>query len=459
MAKKNIYFICSTCGADYPKWSGRCDNCGSWDTLIEEKKPQKKVSANIQKAGGLSGSALKLHKLDEQSKVPSRISTQIGELDRAIGGGVVPGSAILVGGDPGIGKSTLLLQAATAMGQSQNVIYFSGEEALEQIRLRAKRLGLHSPYLKLASTGHIGDILATMALEQPSLVVVDSIQTVYMPELDSAPGTVSQVRTAAHALVDAAKSLNIAVIIVGHVTKEGQIAGPRILEHMVDAVLYFEGEHNHQFRILRGVKNRFGATDEIGIFEMGEQGLTEVENPSALFLSDSDIEASGTAIYGGLEGSRPLLVEVQTLLAASSYGTARRTVLGADSSRLHMIMAVLETRCGLSLSNMDVYVNVTGGLKINEPGADLAIAAALLSAATDKPIGRNTVLFGEIGLSGEIRPISQPEKRLNEAARLGFTKAFMPVPRKNNCKKQTIIQNEVELKSLAALADIFGYNQ
>ncbi len=455
MAKKSTFFVCSTCGADYPKWSGRCESCGSWDTLTEEKKPQQKISANLQKAGGLSGSALKLHKLDESTPIAPRISTQIGELDRAIGGGVVPGSALLVGGDPGIGKSTLLLQAATAMGQHQNVIYFSGEEALEQIRLRAQRLGLNSPHLQLAATGHMGDILATMALEQPTLVVIDSIQTVYMPELDSAPGTVSQVRTAAHALVDAAKSLNIAVIIVGHVTKEGQIAGPRILEHMVDAVLYFEGEHNHQFRILRGVKNRFGATDEIGIFEMGELGLMEVENPSALFLSDSDIEASGTAIYGGLEGSRPLLVEVQTLLAPSSYGTARRTVLGADASRLHMIMAVLETRCGLSLSNMDVYVNVTGGLKINEPGADLAIAAALLSAATDKPIGRDTVIFGEIGLSGEIRPIGQPEKRLNEAARLGFEAAFMPIPKKTSRKKKSIIKNEVQLKSIVDLAQRF----
>ncbi|MFV0432333.1 MAG: DNA repair protein RadA [Alphaproteobacteria bacterium] len=460
MAKKATHFACDICGATFPKWSGRCENCGTWDSLIEETKPAAKISANLQKAGGGIGTPLRLQTLADTSEPPARISTKINELDRAIGGGIVPGSAILVGGDPGIGKSTLLLQAATKMGQDQNIIYFSGEEAIEQIRLRAKRLGLNSPQLKLASTGHMGDILATMELEQPVMVVIDSIQTVYMPELDSAPGTVSQVRTAAHALVDMAKRLNIAVVIVGHVTKEGQIAGPRILEHMVDAVLYFEGERNHQFRILRGVKNRFGATDEIGVFEMGELGLTEVENPSALFLSDSDIEASGTAIYAGLEGSRPLLVEVQTLLAPSSYGTPRRAVVGADSSRLNMIMAVLEARCGLSLSNMDVYVNITGGLKISEPGADLAIAAALISAATDKPIGKETVIFGEVGLSGEVRAVSQPDKRLNEAARLGFTTAYMPYPRKKESmvKEGGNIKKLKKFKNIVSLMNEFGYS-
>ncbi|MFV0321158.1 MAG: DNA repair protein RadA [Alphaproteobacteria bacterium] len=461
MAKKVTQFACNVCGATFPKWSGRCDNCGSWDSLIEETKPNVKISNSLQKAGSGLGTPLQLQTLSDTSEPPPRISTKINEFDRAIGGGIVPGSAILVGGDPGIGKSTLLLQAATKMGQEQNIIYFSGEEAIEQIRLRAKRLGLLSPHLKLASTGHMGDILATMELEQPTMVVIDSIQTVYMPDLDSAPGTVSQVRTAAHALVDAAKRLNIAVVIVGHVTKEGQIAGPRMLEHMVDAVIYFEGERNHQFRILRSVKNRFGATDEIGVFEMGELGLIEVENPSALFLSDSDIEASGTAIYAGLEGSRPLLVEVQTLLAPSNYGTPRRAVVGADSARLNMIMAVLESRCGLNLANMDVYVNITGGLKINEPGADLAIAAALVSAATDKPIGKDTVVFGEIGLSGEIRAVSQPEKRLNEAARLGFINAFMPVPRKTKNTKaaKSDIKVAKKFKTIFSFVQEFGYKE
>ncbi len=462
MAKKTSkHFVCSVCGAAYKKWSGRCDTCDSWDSLMEEAKPLAKGATSLQKANISGGEPLKLSTLDEQSRPLKRISTKILELDRAIGGGLVPGSVVLMGGDPGIGKSTLLLQAATKMGQDHNVIYFSGEEALEQIRLRAQRLELKSPKLRLAATGHMGDILATMELDPPKMVVLDSIQTMFMPDIDSAPGTVSQVRNCAYAVIEAAKRLNIAVIIVAHVTKEGQIAGPRILEHMVDAVLYFEGERSHQFRILRGVKNRFGATDEIGVFEMTDQGLKEVENPSALFLSDHDIEASGTAIYAGLEGTRPMLVEIQTLLAPSTYGTPRRTVVGADASRLNMIMAVLETRCGLNLSAMDVYVNVTGGLKVIEPGADLAIAAALISASTDQPLGKDMITFGEIGLSGEIRPVRSPEKRLIEAERLGFSKCLCPIPRQSSqtSKDNSSTIKTHKLKTVLCLSAYFGYNQ
>lgn len=458
MAKKTTHFVCSNCQATFSKWSGKCDHCGSWDTLIEETKASLKLSANLQKA--VKGDPLKLARLNDETPSVERIETDLSELDRVTGGGVVPGSVLLVGGDPGIGKSTLLLQAATKMGQKQKVIYFSGEEALEQIRLRAKRLELESPNLQLASTGHMGDILATMELVQPAMVVIDSIQTMYMAEVDSAPGTVTQVRNSAYALIEAAKRLNIAIFIIGHVTKEGQIAGPRILEHMVDAVLYFEGERSHQFRILRSVKNRFGATDEIGVFEMTHMGLGEVENPSALFLSDRQVEASGTVVYAGMEGTRPLLVEIQTLIAPTSYGTARRAVVGADSSRLNMIMAVLETRCGLTLSQMDVYVNVTGGLKVIEPGADLAIAAALVSAAIDQPIDNQTIIFGEIGLNGEIRPTQQPDKRLIEASRLGFTKAITPVPRKSKYMTQLneYMKNIAELKTIVSLTDHMGYN-
>lgn len=462
MAKKSSkHYVCSICGASYVKWSGRCDACDSWDSLIEETKPLAKITASLQKANVSGGEPLKLSGLDEQSTPAERICTGIKELDRTVGGGLVPASVVLMGGDPGIGKSTLLLQAATKMGQNRNVIYFSGEEALEQIRLRAQRLGLSSPKLKLAATGHMGDILATMELDPPAMVVLDSIQTMYMPDVDSAPGTITQVRNSAYAVIEAAKRLNIAVVIVAHVTKEGQIAGPRILEHMVDTVLYFEGERSHQFRILRAVKNRFGATDEIGVFEMTDQGLSEVENPSALFLSDNDIEASGTAIYAGLEGTRPMLVEIQTLLAPSSYGTPRRAVVGADSSRLSMIMAVLETRCGLNLSGLDVYVNVTGGLKVAEPGADLAIAAALISASTDQPLGKDMIIFGEIGLSGEIRPVRGPEKRLLEAERLGFRKSLCPIPRQSNqvSKPNFSTIKTHELKTVLCLSEYFGYNQ
>ena len=345
-----------------------------------------------------------------------------------LGGGLVPGSAILLAGDPGIGKSTLLLQAAARLARSgRRVLYISGEEAVDQVRLRARRLGLHQDPLELAASINLRDIAASMSdAKDAALVVIDSIQTMWMEGVESAPGSVSQVRASAFELIRVAKQQNTALVLVGHVTREGTIAGPRVLEHMVDAVLHFEGDRGHQFRILRGVKNRFGATDEIGVFEMGEAGLTEVANPSALFLAERRGNISGSAVFAGMEGTRPVLVEIQCLLSANAGGSPRRSVIGWDSGRLSMLLAVLETRCGLKLGATDVYLNVAGGLRIGEPAADLAVAAALASAATDQPTDPSCVFFGEVGLSGEVRQVAHAEARLKEAQKLGFSKASLP---------------------------------
>jgi DNA repair protein RadA/Sms len=345
-----------------------------------------------------------------------------------LGGGLVAGSAVLVGGDPGIGKSTLLLQAAASLARAgRRVVYISGEESVEQVRLRARRLGVIDAKLELAAAINLRDI--TAALEQApdtALVVIDSIQTMWLDTIESAPGTVAQVRAAGFELIRQAKSTGFALVLVGHVTKDGAIAGPRVLEHMVDAVLYFEGDRGHQFRILRAVKNRFGATDEIGVFEMTDQGLREVANPSALFLAERRGNIAGSAVFAGLEGTRPVLVEVQALLAPNPGGSPRRSVIGWDGGRLSMLLAVLETRCGLRLNSTDVYLNIAGGLRIGEPAADLAVAAALASAATDQPTNPEMVYFGEVGLSGEIRQVAQAESRLKEAAKLGFSQATLP---------------------------------
>ncbi len=345
-----------------------------------------------------------------------------------LGGGLVAGSAVLLAGDPGIGKSTLLLQAATSLAKSgRRVLYISGEEAIEQVRLRARRLGLSGASLELAAAINLRDIVATLEQERDAaMVVIDSIQTMWLDGIDSAPGTVSQVRACSFELIRAAKSRQFALVLVGHVTKEGAIAGPRVLEHMVDAVLYFEGDRGHQFRVLRGVKNRFGATDEIGVFEMTDRGLAEVANPSALFLAERRGNISGSAVFAGLEGSRPVLVEIQALLAPNPSGSPRRSVIGWDGARLSMLLAVLETRCGLRLGATDVWLNVAGGLRIGEPAADLAVAAAIASAASDRPTDPGTVYFGEVGLSGEIRQVAQAEARLKEAQKLGFTAACLP---------------------------------
>jgi len=356
---------------------------------------------------------------------PKRILSKISELDRVLGGGLVQASAILVGGDPGIGKSTLLLQAAAKFSENGlKTIYISGEEAESQIRMRAQRLQLNNNTLKLGTETNLRDILTTLENEKPGLAIIDSIQTLWADNIDSAPGSVSQVRAACHELVLFAKKNNVAIILVGHVTKDGQIAGPRVVEHMVDTVLYFEGDREHQFRIIRSVKNRYGAADEIGVFEMTGSGLSEVLNPSAFFLSERENPVPGSAVFAGIEGTRPLLVEIQALVAPSTLASPRRAVVGLDSNRLSMILAVFEARCNISFSGMDVYLNVAGGIKIKEPAADLAIAAALLSAINDTPIKKETVIFGEISLSGALRATSQAEKRLKEAQKLGFNFAI-----------------------------------
>jgi DNA repair protein RadA/Sms len=427
VAKAKSVYVCQSCGATSPKWQGRCDACGEWNTLVEEA-----ARADLPKGatGGKGGRKIAFVGLKGESAVPARRLTGIGELDRVCGGGLVAGSAILVGGDPGIGKSTLLLQAVAGLSKSAGCVYVTGEEAVDQVRLRAARLGLADSKVSLAAATSVRDLVASLeAGPGPDVVVIDSIQTMYADTVESAPGTVTQVRTCAHELIQLAKRRGFALFLVGHVTKEGTLAGPRVLEHMVDTVLYFEGERGHQFRILRAVKNRFGATDEIGVFEMTDAGLREVLNPSALFLAERRGNVSGSCVFAGLEGTRPVLVEIQALVAPTSFGTPRRAAVGWDMGRLNMIIAVLEARCGVALGANDVYLNVAGGLRIQEPAADLAVAAALVSALTGEPVPADTVVFGEIGLSGEVRAVAQREVRLKEAAKLGFRAAWAPRPR------------------------------
>ncbi len=418
-------FVCAACGATHAKWSGHCEACGAWNTIAEE--PGLADGPTGRALGPARGRRIPLGDLAAAEPELPRALSGIGELDRALGGGLVPASATLVGGDPGIGKSTLLLQAAAAFAAAGlPAVYISGEEAAAQVRLRAARLGLADAPLRLATETNLRDILTTLDAERPRLAVINSIQTMWADHVDSAPGSVAQVRASAHELTAFAKRRGTAVVLVGHVTKDGQIAGPRVVEHMVDTVLYFEGERGHQFRILRAVKNRFGPADEIGVFEMTGTGLAEVANPSALFLSERDAAASGSAVFAGIEGTRPLLVEIQALVAPAAPGSARRTVVGWDSGRLAMVLAVLESRLGIGFAGSDVYLNVAGGLRISEPAADLAVAAALVSARQDIPLPRDAVVFGEISLSGALRPAPQSEARLREAAKLGFTAAWTP---------------------------------
>jgi DNA repair protein RadA/Sms len=387
-------------------------------------------------------------------KTPRRI-IGIAELDRVTGGGLVPGSALLVGGDPGIGKSTLLLQATAALSKSAECVYISGEESIDQLRLRAERLGLAEAPVRLAAATSVRDIVASLEdTNPPDLVVIDSIQTMFLDNLDSAPGTVSQVRSSSQELIRVAKQRGFTLVLVGHVTKDGQIAGPRVLEHMVDTVLYFEGERGHQFRILRAVKNRFGPTDEIGVFEMTDSGLSEVNNPSELFLSERSADISGACVFAGMEGTRPMLVEIQSLLAPSALGTPRRAVIGWDSGRLATVMAVLETRCGMVVAGNDVYLSVAGGLRVAEPAADMAVAAALASSASGVPVPSDTVIFGEIGLSGEVRAVSQTDNRIREAEKLGFTQAIIP-KRRGKTKRGATALKIREIDHLSELLDIF----
>jgi DNA repair protein RadA/Sms len=427
MARTGAVFVCQACGAVHARWNGQCSACGAWNTLVEEVASSRPPGALSAPKAGKARGGLNFETLDVETPAPDRIITGIEEFDRVCGGGVVPGSAILVGGDPGVGKSTLLLQvcAAAALAGAR-VAYVSGEEAIEQVRSRAQRMGLGHAPVKLAAETALREIAEGLKREPFDLVVIDSIQTMWSDQLEAGPGSVAQVRAAAGELTRLAKSRRTAVVLVGHVTKDGQIAGPRVVEHMVDAVLSFEGERGYPFRILRAAKNRFGATDEIGVFEMSDSGLREVKNPSALFLNEGGERAAGAAVFAGIEGSRPVLVEFQALVAPSAYGTPRRAVVGWDSGRLAMVLAVLESRCGLSLGNRDIYLNVAGGLRITEPAADLAAAAALASSALDQPLPQDCVVFGEISLSGDVRAVGRTDSRLKEAAKLGFGRALAP---------------------------------
>ncbi|TRO95577.1 DNA repair protein RadA [Glycocaulis profundi] len=427
MARSDTVFVCQSCGAVHAKWAGRCDSCGSWNTLAEEAPSAPLSSQASPKRATGRRSRLELVDLGSETDDPPRFQTGIAEFDRVAGGGLVPGSAVLVGGDPGIGKSTLLLQAVAKLAKTgAKAVYVSGEEAADQVRRRARRLGLADSPVALAAETSLEVILDGLKAEKPDIAIIDSIQTLWSDQLAAAPGTVAQVRACAQELVRFAKKRNTAVILVGHVTKDGQIAGPRVVEHMVDAVLYFEGERSHQFRILRAVKNRFGPADEIGVFEMADAGLAEVMNPSALFLDGRGDDASGAAVFAGMEGTRPVLTEIQALVAPAAFGTPRRAVVGWDSGRLAMVLAVLEARCGLGFGGRDVYLNVAGGLKISEPAADLAVAAALISSSFDTPLPGDGVIFGEIALSGDVRPVGRAEARLKEAAKLGFNRAIAP---------------------------------
>jgi DNA repair protein RadA/Sms len=426
MARRPPSFVCQNCGAVTGRWQGKCEACGEWNTIAEEATGG--VAAPMPGHLGRRGRPFTLEPLAGETLAAPRLASGLPELDRVTGGGFVRGSVLLVGGDPGIGKSTLLIQAAAALARAgHRVIYISGEEAVAQVRLRADRLGLAAAPVELAAETSVEDIVATLSEgKTPRLVIIDSIQTMWTDAIGSAPGTVSQVRGAAQVLIRFAKRSGAAVILVGHVTKDGQIAGPRVVEHMVDAVLSFEGDGSHQFRILRAVKNRFGPTDEIGVFEMTGAGLHEVANPSELFLSERDLGSPGTAVFAGIEGTRPLLVEIQALVAPTSLGTPRRAVVGWDPSRLSMVLAVLEAHCGVKLGGHDVYLNVAGGLRIQEPAADLAAAAALVSSLVGAPLPADAVYFGEVSLSGALRPVPQAAARLKEAAKLGFARAILP---------------------------------
>ena len=431
MAKTDHVFTCQACGAIWPKWSGKCEACGEWNTLVEESV-RSAVPGALAAPTGKKRKTLEFVELTGEAEPPERLTSGISEFDRVCGGGLVPASAILIGGDPGVGKSTLLLQAAAALARRGHAVaYVTGEEAEAQVQERARRLKSADAPVRLAAETDLRKVLEGLKVLKPDVVVVDSIQTLWADGVEAAPGTVAQVRACAHELVRFAKKSGAIVILVGHVTKDGQIAGPRVVEHLVDAVIYFEGERGMPFRILRAVKNRFGPTDEIGVFEMVEQGLVETPNPSALFLGGAGERASGAAVFAGVEGSRPVLVEIQALAALSAYGTPRRAVVGWDSARLAMIIAVLEARCGLSFSGRDVYLSVAGGLRITEPAADLAVAAALISALADTPLPRQCVVFGEVALSGEVRSAGRTDLRLKEAAKLGFEVAFAPPQKKS----------------------------
>jgi DNA repair protein RadA/Sms len=446
MAKPKKRYVCQSCGSVTSQWAGQCGDCSEWNTLVEDAGATvTPFSARHNLQSG--GRAILMSGLDAEVPLPARMATGIAELDRALGGGFVEASATLIGGDPGIGKSTLLLQAAAKLAlEGKSVAYVSGEEAADQVRLRARRLGLGNAPVKLASATSVRDILTTVGEgSAPDLLVIDSIQTMHSDLIEGAPGTVSQVRASSGELIRFAKERGTALVLVGHVTKDGSIAGPRVLEHMVDTVLAFEGERSHQYRILRATKNRFGGTDEIGVFAMETGGLSEVSNPSSLFLTSRDESVTGTVVFPAIEGTRPVLVEVQALTVRLASGaTPRRAVVGWDSGRLAMILAVLEARCGLSFSSAEVYLNIAGGYRVQDPAADLAVAAALVSALSERPVPADAVAFGEIALSGEVRPVAHGALRLKEAAKLGFGRALVPA-------KQGSDGTKMEVASFASL--------
>ena len=490
MARARSHYVCQDCGASYSRWSGKCEQCGGWNTLVEEAINTGTPGGLGKKGGGGGGFgsggsggggrgrgdglALNLVELTGAAEPPPRLSTGDAELDRVTGGGLVPGSALLIGGDPGIGKSTLLLQTAAKLARGGDsdgrapvsVAYVSGEESVDQVRLRAERLEAADAPVQLAAGTAVRDILTTFdGPAAPDLMIIDSIQTMYLDTLESAPGTVAQVRGSAQELIGLAKRRGTAIILVGHVTKEGSIAGPKVVEHMVDAVLHFEGERGHPFRILRAIKNRFGPADEIGVYEMAGDGLAAVTEPSSLFLGqrgdpDSGAPPSGTAVFAGIEGSRPVLVEIQALVNPSPLGTPRRTVVGWDSGRLAMVLAVLESRSGISFASQDVFLNVAGGLRLSEPAADLAVAAALVSSISKQPVPANTVLFGEIGLTGEVRPVPLTPQRLKEAAKLGFETAVAPFPpARGKAKRAPSGLNEHHTRHVTDLTGFLGISR
>lgn len=425
MAKgKTSIFFCQSCGYESSKWMGQCPGCKEWNTFVEEKVIASSVSASVKTDRDIEKKIVALSQVntDEQK----RFQTGMKELDRVLGGGIVPGSLVLVGGDPGIGKSTLLLQVCQKLAKERQVLYISGEESLVQIKLRANRMGNFSDNMKLFCETNLGTIRNVIEKKQPEFVVIDSIQTMYSEEVSSAPGSVSQVRESTNVFMQLAKGLGITIFIVGHVTKEGTVAGPRVLEHMVDTVLYFEGDRHASYRILRGVKNRFGSTNEIGVFEMRQNGLVEVENPSEYMLSGKPENASGSVVACSIEGTRPLLIEIQALVCDTNFGMPRRTATGTDYNRVNLLMAVLEKRIGLHLANCDAYVNIAGGIRMNEPAIDLGIVMAIVSSYKNRPVDERMIVFGEVGLSGEVRAVNMPEQRVAEAKKLGFETCVVP---------------------------------
>ncbi|MBI5584678.1 MAG: DNA repair protein RadA [Deltaproteobacteria bacterium] len=450
-AEKTV-FVCQSCGSQSPKWLGRCPDCSNWNSLVEETRSYARPGLGPWDDGSLGAEAPQpLREISTQAE--QRFTTGVLELDRVLGGGVVPGSAVLIGGDPGIGKSTLLLQTLHALSQDGALaLYISGEESARQIKMRGERLGVGDSRVQILAETALENIFKTLKTLKPRFLAIDSIQTIFSGDLSSAPGSVSQVRETAGRLILWAKKTVTSLFLVGHVTKEGLLAGPRVLEHMVDTVLYFEGERGHSYRILRAVKNRFGSTNEIGVFEMKDAGLAEIQDPSSLFLAERPCDVSGSVVVPSLEGTRPILVELQALVSPSNFGVPRRTSMGVDANRVSLLLAVLEKKAGLPISGQDIFVNVAGGVRLEEPAVDLGIAAALASSFLDRPIPSNTIIFGEVGLTGEVRGVSQADIRVKEAGKLGFTRCLLP---RNNLEKLPV-KPTLELIGISSLQDCLG---